>query len=187
MLARLGFMTRAYKARVGPLDTISTIPIRSFFTRKPDHRRSWVLQLSLGSGSASSKFVNERILTEGFELPEYRPNRPHPYPSEGRRVSSWSAPVHGKKTICHANRPSTACRLLQDSSYRSRCRLLAAKHLAMVSCGRSLAEATARALGIRTSALPAEPQTIASLSEVVTPISRFDAAVQVLTAATVRS
>ena len=136
MLARLGFMTRAYKARVGPLDTISTIPIRSFFTRKPDHRRSWVLQLSLGSGSASGKFVNERILTEGFELPEYRPNRPHPYPSEGRRVSSWSAPVHGKKTICHANRPSTACRLLQDSSYRSRCRLLAAKHLAMVSCGR---------------------------------------------------
>src|SRR5215469_15626051 len=35
MLARLGFITRAYKARVGPLETISMIPIWSFFTRKP--------------------------------------------------------------------------------------------------------------------------------------------------------
>ena len=33
MLARLAFMTRAYKARVGPLDTISMIPMRSFSMR----------------------------------------------------------------------------------------------------------------------------------------------------------
>src|SRR5258708_5286177 len=31
MLARLAFIMRAYKARVGPLETISIIPIRSFF------------------------------------------------------------------------------------------------------------------------------------------------------------
>src|SRR5579862_4877889 len=31
MLARLAFMIRAYNARVGPLETISIIPIRSFF------------------------------------------------------------------------------------------------------------------------------------------------------------
>src|SRR5271165_5794501 len=30
MLARLAFMTRAYSARVGPLDTISTMPMWSF-------------------------------------------------------------------------------------------------------------------------------------------------------------
>src|SRR5437868_6781016 len=31
MLARLAFIMRAYKARVGPLETMSIIPIRSFF------------------------------------------------------------------------------------------------------------------------------------------------------------
>src|SRR5216684_6607701 len=35
MLARLAFIMRAYKARVGPLETISIIPIRSFFMKTP--------------------------------------------------------------------------------------------------------------------------------------------------------
>jgi hypothetical protein len=33
ILARLAFIIRAYKARVGPLETISIIPIRSFFMK----------------------------------------------------------------------------------------------------------------------------------------------------------
>src|SRR5215472_14183979 len=41
MLARLGFITRAYKARVGPLETISMIPIWSFFMRKPPRPAQW--------------------------------------------------------------------------------------------------------------------------------------------------
>src|SRR5215471_4747840 len=35
MLARLAFMMRAYRARVGPLDTISTMPTRSFCMSDP--------------------------------------------------------------------------------------------------------------------------------------------------------
>jgi hypothetical protein len=31
ILARLAFMMRAYNARVGPVETMSIIPIRSFF------------------------------------------------------------------------------------------------------------------------------------------------------------
>jgi hypothetical protein len=40
MLARLAFMMRAYKARVGPLETMSTIPIRSLFMNPPWKRAS---------------------------------------------------------------------------------------------------------------------------------------------------
>src|SRR5690348_10494804 len=48
MLARFGFMTRAYKALVGPLETISMIPIRSFPILETDPTGPVGLHPSLG-------------------------------------------------------------------------------------------------------------------------------------------
>src|ERR1700693_1190377 len=64
MLARLGFMTRAYKARVGPLETISLIPIWSFLMRSPAQAVQWVLYRSRHVSSASRKSANGRIHTQ---------------------------------------------------------------------------------------------------------------------------
>src|ERR1700722_14946184 len=63
MLARLGLMTRAYKAFVGPLDTMSMIPIWSFLMRRPAQPSSGTLSQSRGY-LASGQPAYGRILTE---------------------------------------------------------------------------------------------------------------------------
>src|SRR5260370_22005992 len=46
ILGRLAFIMRAYKARVGPLETMSIIPIRSFLMNRPWQRTSLLLAAS---------------------------------------------------------------------------------------------------------------------------------------------
>jgi hypothetical protein len=66
ILARLAFIMRAYKARVGPLDTMSIIPIRSFFMNPTCQRTSLLL--------CASRRVNAN---GGGYLPQWS-RRPNP-------------------------------------------------------------------------------------------------------------